>query len=40
MKSDIQRLVVLHLAMFAFLFAISAQPGLIWRGHPPAVTVR
>jgi hypothetical protein len=39
MISDLQKLVVLPLAMILFLCAASTSPGLIWRGSAPAQIV-
>jgi hypothetical protein len=39
MISDLQKLVVLPVAMILFLCAASTSPGLIWRGSAPAQIV-
>jgi hypothetical protein len=39
MISDLQKLIVLPVAMILFLCAVSATPDLIWRGNPPAQIV-
>jgi hypothetical protein len=39
MISDLQKLVVLSVAMILFLCAASTSPGLTWRGNPPALVV-
>jgi len=36
MITDLQKLVVLPVAMILFLCAASTSPGLIWRGSAPA----
>jgi hypothetical protein len=35
MISDLQRMVVLPIALVAFLFAASTQGGMVWRGSKP-----
>ncbi len=39
MISDLQKLVVLPIAMILFLCAASTSPDLSWRGNPPAQIV-
>ena len=39
MISDLQKLVVLPIAMMLFLCATSTSPGLSWRSNPPAQAV-
>jgi hypothetical protein len=39
MISDLQKLVVLPVAMILFLCAASTSPGLTWRGSPPVQIV-
>jgi hypothetical protein len=39
MISDLQKLVVLPVAIILFLCAASTSPGLTWRGNPPAAVV-
>jgi hypothetical protein len=39
MISDLQKVVVLPVAMMLFLCAASTSPGLTWRGNPPAQIV-
>jgi hypothetical protein len=39
MISDLQKLVVLSVAMILFLCAASTSPGLTWRSNPPALVV-
>ena len=37
MISDLQKLVVLPVAMILFLCAASTSPGLTWRSNPPQI---
>jgi hypothetical protein len=39
MISDLQKLIVLPVAMILFLCAASTSPGLTWRSNPPALIV-
>jgi hypothetical protein len=39
MISDLQKLVVLPVAMILFLCAASTSPGLTWRGSAPVQTL-
>lgn len=39
MISDLQKIVVLPVAMILFLCAASTSPGLTWRGNSPPQTV-
>jgi hypothetical protein len=39
MISDLQKLVMLPVAMILFLCAVSTTPDLIWRSNPPAQIV-
>jgi hypothetical protein len=39
MISDLQKLLILPVAMILFLCAASTSPGLIWRGAPAVQTI-
>jgi hypothetical protein len=40
MIPDLQRMIVLPIALVAFLFAASTQGGMVWRGSQPnSITV-
>jgi hypothetical protein len=39
MMSELKKLVVVLVAMFAFLFAAYTQTGMTWRGYQPTQTV-
>jgi hypothetical protein len=40
MMSELKKLVILLVAMFAFLVAAYTQTGMSWRGHQPAQTAK
>lgn len=40
MISDLQKIVVLPVAMILFLCAASTSPDLTWRGNPPQTVAR
>jgi hypothetical protein len=43
MIPELQRMIVLPIALIAFLFAASTQGGMVWRGsqpHPMTVAAR
>jgi hypothetical protein len=39
MMSGLQKLIVLLIAALAFLFAVYAQSGMMWRSYQPAQIV-